>query len=337
MPKVPYTKPALDYSHQLQQLKDRGLIIENESKALHLLEHLSYYRFSGYLYPFLEQPKENHVFKKGATFHTAFKLYCFDRELRKFIMAELEKIEVAIRAKMIYVLAHKHGAYWYENPALFVDANLFSSAQGKLASEYKRSAEPFILSFKKKYTTKMPPCWMLFEISSFGSLSMLYSNLKPNTGKRDIADHFGLDETTFQSWLHSFTYLRNVCAHHSRLWNKQLKISPVIPLAPKNTFIRITKKPNPIPNAKPVSNNNRAYFLLCMVIYLLNTINPKHTTKFRLHMLLKRYPVVDVKAMGFPDGWEKEPLWDWAKVIQGRKLHNRIKRSILRKFKSLKW
>ena len=81
MSKAPYSKVALTYSDQLQQLKKRGLTFENEAKALHLLENVSYYRLSGYWYPILAD-KKNHAFKQGATFNTAFKLYCFDRELR---------------------------------------------------------------------------------------------------------------------------------------------------------------------------------------------------------------------------------------------------------------
>src|SRR5690554_5500486 len=103
MAKVPYTKPALDYTAQLRQLESRGLIISNHEKAIHILERISYYRLSGYWYPMLLEPKSNHTFKEGSTFENAFKLYCFDRELRKLISGELEKIEIAVKAKVIYI------------------------------------------------------------------------------------------------------------------------------------------------------------------------------------------------------------------------------------------
>ena len=111
MAKVPYTKPAFLYADQLQQLKTRGLIVENDAKALHLLEHISYYRLSGYWYPMLALPKTGHIFKPGSKFNDVFKLYCFDRELRKLIQGELEKIEVAIRSKMIYLLSHRYDPF----------------------------------------------------------------------------------------------------------------------------------------------------------------------------------------------------------------------------------
>ncbi|MGV8136034.1 MAG: Abi family protein [Mangrovibacterium sp.] len=118
MTKMPYTKPALSYADQLQQVKSRGLIIPNENEFLRLLELKSYYRLSGYWYPLLAD-KQNHIFKPGASFETAWQMYQFDRDLRQLVINEMEKIEIAIRAKMIYILAQSFGVFWHTNPALF--------------------------------------------------------------------------------------------------------------------------------------------------------------------------------------------------------------------------
>ena len=323
MPKVPYTKAALRYVAQLQQLKDRGLIIENDSKALHLLENISYYRLSGYWYPMLAEPKTAHAFKSGSTFNNAFKLYCFDRELRKLILGELEKIEVAIRAKLIYELSHLNGPFWYTNSALFNNTGLHATTVDKINTEYNRSDEKFIVDFKQKYQDPMPPSWIMLEVTSFGSLSMLYKNLKH--GRRQIANYFGLDDSTFQSWFHSIVYLRNVCAHHSRLWSRVMRISPAIPVNPRFNFLINTIIQDPT-TGKP--NNNRTYFFLSMIIYLLNNINPNHTFKHKLLGLLQAYPMIDVKAMGFPVGWETENIWNWQKIVDDRKLINRLLKQI---------
>ncbi len=245
MPRVPYTKPALSYADQLQQLKNRGLIVENEAKALHLLENISYYRLSGYWYSLLAQPKSAHNFKQGSTFNNAFKLYCFDRELRKLILSELEKFEIAVRAKMIYTLWHRHTAFWLSDSTLFADRSKLAGSIRKLREENRRSDEEFIKVFKRKYNDPLPPACIILEISSFGNLSSIYSNLNPGHDKRDIAKYFGVDDSTFTSWLHSFAYVRNICAHHSRLWNKRMGISPQVPLSPLKPFLTITTLPNP--------------------------------------------------------------------------------------------
>jgi len=144
MRKAAYTKAALTYSQQLQQLKDRGLIISDEEHLLHLLEVKSYFRLSGYWYPLLKD-KEKHLFKDGATFEIAYKIYCFDRDLRHLVVNELEKIEVAIRAKMIYILSHKYGPFWYQNVQLFRNKDTHNRLIEKLENEYIRSDEEFIL------------------------------------------------------------------------------------------------------------------------------------------------------------------------------------------------
>lgn len=282
MPRAPYTKPALDYTGQLQQLRDRGLRIKNDAKALHLLENISYYRLSGYWHPMLAIPKSAHIFKPGSTFNNAFNLYCFDRELRKLMLGELEKIEVAVRAKMIYILSHRHGAFWYTNSTLFDNPGDHAATLASMNREYARTDEKFISDFKSKYSDPMPPSWMMLEITSFGGLSMLFKNLKSAHDKRDIAHYFGLDNSTFESWLHSIVYVRNVCAHHSRLWNRVMRITPQIPLTPRYPWIKVTTIPNPIAGRPLINLNNRTYFFLSMIIYLLNTINHKNSFRERL-------------------------------------------------------
>lgn len=308
MPKVPYTKPALTFAQQLQQLKDRGLVIEDDKKAVFLLENISYYRLSGYWYPMLKSPKKAHIFKGGSSFNASFNLYCFDRELRKLVNSELEKIEVAIRAKMIYTLAHLHGAFWHTDSTLYTNLIKFARTITTLEKEYGRSRDDFILEFKNNYTDLLPPSWMIFEITSFGVLSNIYENLKPGKAKREVAQYFGLDEKTFTSWMHGIVYIRNVCAHHSRLWNRKLSIAPILPTHPINQWLNDTSVTNNITNQTSLINN-RTYCILSMIVYLLPAVNPHNKFKSRFFSLLQSYPNVDPAAMGFTRNWKNEPLW----------------------------
>ncbi|MEO5643657.1 MAG: Abi family protein [Bacteroidia bacterium] len=255
MAKIPFSKTFLSYSDQLNLLKDRGLIIDDEGKALHLLEHLSYYRLSGYWYPLLSD-KEKHVFKSEAKFENAFKIYCFDRELRRLVLAEIEKIEVAVRSKITYTLSKTKGAFWFQDAAMFSNPIIHADTLSKIGQEFTRSDEEFIKAFKNKYSNPLPPSWITMEITSFGSLSMLYKNLKPGFEKRDISHHFGLADKVFETWLHSLVYLRNVCAHHTRLWNRAMRITPQMPLTPKKQFLKNVSIPK-----------DRTYFILCMIIF----------------------------------------------------------------------
>ena len=307
MNKVPYTKTAISYVGQLQQLKGRGLIIEDEPKALHLLEVVSYYRLSGYWYPLLAD-KQNHRFKANATFETAFNIYKFDRELRLLVLRELEKIEVAVRAKMIHVLSQNLGPFWYLDSANFSNPVKHADTLSKIGAEYARSDEEFVQAFKNKYSDPMPPSWMMLEVSSFGTLSNLYSYLQSNRDKRDIARYFGLADKVLSSWLHSIVYLRNICAHHARLWNREMQIQPAIPRNPHRPFITQTSYISP-ETGLTLPLNNKAYFILSMVVYLMDTINPKHSIQSKFKALLAKYPNIATQAMGFPLTWQAEPLW----------------------------
>lgn len=296
--KIPYSKQLISFTDQITLLKQRGLILEDEVRALHLLQNISYYRLSGYWYPLLAD-KQRHIFKPGSTFEAAYNIYKFDSELRKLIIAELEKIEVAVRTQTAYILSTQYHAHWFEDSSLFSNPVRHTKVLAKIEEEYNRSDEEFITAFKAKYSDHFPPSWMTMEIASFGTLSILYGNLQPGRAKRSIAAYFGLPDTVFASWLHCIVYVRNICAHHSRLWNKILSIRPLMPRSPRNTFI-----------ALPASGTQQTYFVLSMIIYLLNTVNPNHSFISRFKELLNRYPSIDVRAMGFPINWENEKLWE---------------------------
>lgn len=296
-PKVPYTKPPLTYAEQLNLLKARGLIIDDDAKAIHLLETLNYYRLSGYWYPFL-QDKTKHIFKDGATFDKAFSIYCFDRELRLLILREIEKIEIALRAKMIHILSHNYDAFWFNENSIFDNPTKHDRSINKIKDEYDRSDTIFIKNFKTKYSDPFPPSWITLEVSSMGTLSLLYGNLKPVRAKRDIANYFGMDKDTLGSWLHSLVYIRNVCAHHSRLWNKECRIQPKKLRRPRKQWL----------NDDSVSNK-KTYYILSIILYFLQSVNPNSTFLDRFEELKTKYPNIDLDAMGFPENWQDEPLW----------------------------
>ncbi len=305
MSKVPYRKPPLSYEEQLDRLADRGLILTDREKARHLLEQISYYRLSGYWYPLLDLPKHEHRFRAGSTFEQAFQLYCFDRRLRMLMLNEIEKIEIAIRAKLIYVLWHEYNAYWFLDPSLFKNSEEWGDTLDKLRKEYSRSDEVFIRAFNEKYSDEFPPSCMILEVSSFGNLSRLFANLKPGRVKRDIANHFGLDDKTFVNWLHFLVYIRNLCAHHSRLWNRSFRIKPKMPIGKHIDFLKT------IFDSPQISNNisSRTYILASIVWHFLRIVNPATDFKSKLVELFDHYPQVDIMAMGFPSNWQELQHW----------------------------
>jgi abortive infection bacteriophage resistance protein len=293
MQKDIYECQFLDYKKQIALLKERGLHFNDEKQALDLLEKISYYRLSSYWHPFLKD-KQKKIFIENANFDNVSKLYDFDADLRKIVMAELGKIEVVVRSKMVHILSLANDTYWLEKKDLFSSFKEYVTTASKIIGEVKRSDESFIIDFKNKYSNEIPPAFMVIETTTFGTLSKLYKNLKVSEHKREIAHFFNLSIEIFESWLHSLSYVRNICAHHSRLWNKRLQITPK---TNKNIWLDKTQ------------NCRRIYIILSIIAYLLKIINPERSFKQELDALFLKYPSIDKIAMGFPDGWEEYPLW----------------------------
>ncbi len=296
--KIQYSKKALSFQEQIDQLKSRGLIINDNHRALHYFSHINYYRFSAYTYPFLAD-KEKHIFKEGVTFQNILDLYNFDRELRLLIMDAVERIEVSFRTNIIYALSHKYNPFWLSEKDNFYDKNKYQMHIERVTEELRRSDEQFIEHYFSKYTEKLPPSWITMEVISFSLLSLLFQNLRYNKDQKEVANRYGLNHIVFTSWFHSLVYVRNVCAHHCRLWNRELRIRPNLPKSIGGLWLSTDLN----------YNNNRIFYVIAVIIYFLTIINPTSHFKTKLRQLLEKYPMVDLDSMGFPEGWEEEQLF----------------------------
>jgi abortive infection bacteriophage resistance protein len=314
-----YKKLPLTYLEQLNLMKSRGLNVADENRAIRYLTNISYYRLSAYALPF---QKEKDVFDEGTDFRDILNLYLFDRELRLLVFNAIERIEVAVRARMIYILAHKYGAHWQDNAKIFKDpykvknkkkseyytVDIYSEVQDMIATSTKdKHPETFIKHYKNNYHKPLnPPSWMCLEVLTLGQLSKLFNGLKDNSDKQAIAIEFGLHYTVFKSWLHTLTYVRNICGHHGRLWNREIAIEPLWLEKAKKSWI----------NERFKEVTNRSFYTICIVKYILSTVNPSHHIKEHFKQLIAKYPTVPIEYMGIPsddDGtmfnWENELLW----------------------------
>ena len=221
-----YSKPSLPYSKQVDLLKSRGLGIADHVSAERFLKQVSYYRFSAYCLPF---ETVRHQFKPNVNFDQITKLYEFDRRLRFLIDEALEVIEITVRAIMAHEMAQKYGPFFHEDPANFYGRFDHKNWVLKVHEQATRSREMFIAHYKSKYEgfPKLP-IWMAVEIMSFGSISQLIDSLK-REDQIILAKQFGLHTSILMSWLHTFAYVRNICAHHARFWDRKLAIAMVAP------------------------------------------------------------------------------------------------------------
>lgn len=314
MPKE-YDKIPTTYEEQISLLKDRGLYVPDENRLLRYLQQISYYRLSAYFIPYQRVKNE---FNKGVDVNQIIDNYSFDRELRLLVFDCIERIEITIRSQMTHILAHNHhSSHWQDNPEVFlfpyvnrktgIKMNPFDEVQRIIKINCAaKNPEVFVKHYQATYEIPQnPPSWMCMELLTLGELSRLYIGLKRNKDKQDIADFFGLHYSVFTSWLHTLTYVRNICAHHARLWNREFAIKPDILLKPRRYWVQ------------PSYNiNQRTFYFLCTLKYLLIAANPNNHLTTKLNKLFLKYPTIPIQYLGIPtDGngdmlnWREESLW----------------------------
>ncbi len=294
-----YTKRTLTIEEQINVLKERGLRIDNTSKAKEVLDVVSYFRLAGY-WRHLESDHIAHRFRDGSRFEDVLDCYYFDKELRLLLFSAIQGIEVAVRSKVIKHFAPKFGSFWFMDASCATNEDYYRSNLAVIRKEVGRSHDDFITEHFRKYSEPdLPPVWKTLEVISLGTLSKLFTNFIEPTAKHNVAREFGLNHHKFlKSWLESIAVLRNCCAHHARVWDRTFPIQP--------------QTPDKMPNAWLTDFSFRQQTLypqLCCVVYWLNAIYPDNTLAGDLKGLIRKYPSVNPRLMGFPESWEEEPLW----------------------------
>lgn len=277
------------------------MAVPDHALAAHYLCHISYYRLRAYWLPFEDTAPADgeHKFKAGTCFDDVIALYVFDRRLRLLIMDAIERVEVSLRGGWAHHIAMKYGPHGYLDPALYQRADRYAQSFTTLMGEVGKSKDTFILHYKNKYDDpEHPPIWMTAEIISLGQLSMWLSNLKNRPDRQAIAKPYGIDEKILVSLAHHLTYIRNICAHHARLWNKQVTVKMMVPNSPASLKLAM----NP-------ASQGRIYNTLAVLGYLMGIVAPGNHWRQQVVELMDSCALADPAAMGFPANWKNQAAW----------------------------
>jgi len=296
-----FAKPAISINDQIALLRRRGMVIDDNQRARHYLNYISYYRLRAYWLPF-EVPAGDgdHAFTPGTRFEDVLALYVFDRQLRLLVLDAVERVEIAIRGQWAHHMAMKYGPHGYLEESLYEDTrNFHARALASLSDEFKHSQDTFAQHYRGKYTkSQLPPVWMATEILSFGQLSKWIYNLERRADRQAVAKPFGLDEKVLCSLAHHISHVRNICAHHGRLWNKRFTVKMAVP-----------KYPAKLPVAMRGADPRKLHNTLVMLDYLLSVIAPGSGWRKRLVQLIGACPLADPQSMGFPQDWRTRAAW----------------------------
>lgn len=311
-----YDKLPLSHAALVTRMQDRGLIIPDVGRAERYVRSIGYYRLSPYMIPFRCAESDN--FRSGVAFDDVLDLYVFDRKLRLLVLDALERVEVAIRSTLTDHMSQAHGAFWYVDPIHFRDARrhrdfvaavrddcsrqlLTKPEQTDGALVHRSALEHYLLTYG---APKFPPSWIVMERLTLGQVEHLIGNLKRRSDRTAIAKSLGINERLLVSWMRTFLRVRNICAHHGRLWNAVLGVSPALPTSPSVAWLV-----DATVIADSAARRARLYPVLVALQSLLSTLSPGSSWAQRLKALIDEHPCVPLVAMGMPPDWSDDPFW----------------------------
>ncbi|WP_241973004.1 Abi family protein [Cryobacterium sp. TMT2-14] len=325
-----YIKKWLSLEDQMAKLASRGVEVRDPENCRQILQAVGYYRLTGYLYPLRESEAYvddegrrrvrilNH-YRSGTSVEYAATLIDFDRRLRLLVLDGIERIEISFRMQVGYVLG-RQSAFAHLDPSNFVGS--FTEAQTdtrtgdttpskhlqwieRVNARQSESDEAFVAHFRDKYDDEMP-IWALTEILELGQLGRLYSGLN-NSIATEIATAYGApSKKVMSSWISSLNYVRNVSAHHARLFNRKLVSAPA---RPTHTQVPLLGHLKEATVAKQVFG---LYNALAVMAYLLRSIDPDSGWLARVVEPIQAFPDSDyltAESMGVPPGWSQLALW----------------------------
>lgn len=320
----PYAKPHKSFAEQVALLKQRGLTITNDWLAERHLARIGYYRLKDYWHPFRASKPAVRAngsryiefledFRPGTQFTHAVRLYVFDKQLRMLMADAIERIEVALRVDVAHTLGQRSPHAHRESQHLDPKRSI-APAGGGLSRHAKwlqkaevaehRAKNDWIKEFLRSHQRPLP-IWMAVETWEFGMLSHLVEISHPSD-RQAISGRFGLsDSEVMTSWIRCLAYVRNVCAHHSRLWNHPLVIQPKVP------------KANQAPLVAHIANyqasRTRVYAAASIAQHFMRIINPNSQWADRLKQHWAAFPSVPALGpadAGFMPAWQTQPLWN---------------------------
>jgi len=316
------TKPYTTVQQQLTILNSRGIELGDDAERW--LGVVTYYRLSGYAYPYrvindVGPPvKRGDDYEAGTRLEYVTRLYEFDRKLRTLLFDGLERVEVALRRGIADIIG-KNDPLGYRDASLFRDsfahADWLDTVHTKrLAKARRRDAA--IKHHFEKYGGECP-IWVAVDALDFSDASRLFEGLRARD-QFQVAEAIGIridlsvlsrrQRTKVTShhpmgrWLEQATVARNIAAHHGRLWNRGL--------APANgTAMRTVRGLEGV----PAGQSESVFGLLCFVSVVLETTSPGSTWINKVRTLIETellsIPGRTAAEMGAPEGWRSLPMW----------------------------
>ena len=286
-------KPPLSYDAQLDHLVNRGLLVSDYGRqfAKECLADMNYYRLRGY-WMTLQQPSGRFI--PGTTMNDIVEIAHLDSDMRHWLLEQVERVEIRLRSSMAHCLGTSYGPRAFENQDAFDNASQFEGMRRQIERETQyalRARKPFVVHTMQRYGAL--PAWAAVELMTLGVISRAYGNLKSRDIARAIATDFETSPYYLNSWLEHITYVRNICAHFDRFYNRKM-----------------TKQARLYDNMRQYASNKQFPTFLVVARLVSKGWPDDWPLEFeRLKGIFEIHPSVDLAPMAFPQNW-KHVLWN---------------------------
>lgn len=307
---IEHTKPYKTPQELVSKLIAHGLDVTDVTLAEKIIYNNNYFRLKAYFIPLMDA---NGAFKPSTTFNTIYDLYLADQQIRDFLFPIIAILEVRMRAVIDNEITRSTtDPFWHLNPENFNNYESVKKVLDKAGQRFRSSPQEFAVHHMSKYYTsksfdynRIPPFWVISEMFTIEHLLSVANNV--NKAKfangaglnslNDCAVQFGF--TSYDSLMTNLKCilgLRNISAHHSRIWNRNLQ-------APSAIGKKITLKP---------TMANRLYSSLVMLRIMCKSQGIDDGIKDFFNNLIASHPIFYEQrhSMGFPEDWSTDPLWD---------------------------
>jgi len=295
-----FNKTPLTLGEQIELLKLKGISFEDDAFARRVLTHVNYHRIQAYCSPIEIVGRENigkssHSLISSKSFKYIFKLYTFDRSLRLLLLEAIEIVEIALRAHFVQVLVEKYGSHAYLKPDIFYRQDIHANCIASLDKQLLRTNEALVNNYRATYKKPpYPPIWVAVELLTLGGLSRWLENIKKRQDRQAVAQKLNLDEVVARSFSHHLTHVRNICAHHGRIWNRKFTLTMRLPSNPVSLSSQFNKNS---------FDQRKVFNTLVILCWCVKTIDPETTWPARLKALLKTRSENELELIGAVYGW----------------------------------
>ena len=208
---------------QLEILKKKGLIIEDDLYTKEVLLRENYFFINGYRSLFIKSAYDK-TFIPGATFRELYAVFNFDRQVRNILFKNLLIIENNIKSVISYQLSKAYGIREndYLNPKNFTRApermRQINDLIKKMKRQIRNNAGGHTATAHYVANYGYIPFWIAVKVLSFGIVSELYLILK-TVDQAEVAKVFNVNPNDLALYLPILSNYRNLCAHEEILYD----------------------------------------------------------------------------------------------------------------------